>query len=159
MVMLNPSPGPAASTCRLATSPGKTGGAKGITDVAGNQLDGEFRGNLKSDGSGYETLLQSGAYRDGLSGDGAQGGVFQVGYLVVPNGNVIFAQPDAESVREQYKRVVDQLRPKMREAAAMLGSCERLLSSETKSGNIPSFRLGARVLYSIAKLEAWLESQ
>ncbi len=71
-------------------------GANVIRDVFNNQLDGEFRGNLKSDGSGYETLLQSGAYRDGLSGDGAQGGVFQVGYLVVPNGNVIFAQPDAQ---------------------------------------------------------------
>ncbi len=41
----------------------------------------------------------------------------------------IFAQPDAESVREQYKRVVDQLKPKMREAANMLDECrEELLA-------------------------------
>ena len=32
----------------------------------------------------------------------------------------IFAQPDADSVREQLKRVVDQLKPKMRDAANML---------------------------------------
>lgn len=41
----------------------------------------------------------------------------------------IFAQPDAESVREQYRRVVDQLKPKMREAANMLDECrEELLA-------------------------------
>lgn len=41
----------------------------------------------------------------------------------------IFAQPDAESTREQYRRVVDQLRPKMRDAAAMLDECrEELLA-------------------------------
>ena len=41
----------------------------------------------------------------------------------------IFAQPDAESVREQYKRVVDQLKPKMRDAANLLDECrEELLA-------------------------------
>lgn len=41
----------------------------------------------------------------------------------------IFAQPDAESTREQYKRVVDQLKPKMREASVMLDECrEELLA-------------------------------
>lgn len=41
----------------------------------------------------------------------------------------IFAQPDGESVHDQYKRVVDQLRPKMRHAAAMLDACrEELLA-------------------------------
>lgn len=41
----------------------------------------------------------------------------------------IFAQPDAESVREQYRRVVEQLKPKMREAANMLDECrEELLA-------------------------------
>ncbi len=41
----------------------------------------------------------------------------------------IFAQPDAESTREQYKRVVEQLRPKMREASVMLDECrEELLA-------------------------------
>jgi excisionase family DNA binding protein len=46
-----------------------------------------------------------------------------------------------------------------REAAAMLGISERLLWSKTKSGEIPCVRLGTRVLYSIAKLSAWLENQ
>jgi len=41
----------------------------------------------------------------------------------------IFAQPDADSVLEQHKRVVEQLRPKMREAAKMLDDCrEELLA-------------------------------
>jgi hypothetical protein len=71
-------------------------GSTVIKDIFNNQLDGEFRGNLKSDGTGYETLMQTGQYRNGLSGDGYQGGVFQVGYLVVPNGNVIYARPDAQ---------------------------------------------------------------
>jgi excisionase family DNA binding protein len=46
-----------------------------------------------------------------------------------------------------------------REAAAMLGVSERLLWSKTKNGEIPCVRLGTRVLYSIAKLSAWLENQ
>lgn len=41
----------------------------------------------------------------------------------------IFAQPDKESVLEQHKRVVEQLRPKMRDAAKMLDECrEELLA-------------------------------
>ena len=41
----------------------------------------------------------------------------------------IFAQPDADSVLEQHKRVVEQLKPKMRDAANMLGECrEELLA-------------------------------
>lgn len=49
--------------------------------------------------------------------------------LVATLVRTIFAQPDAESTREQYKRVVDQLKPKMREAATMLDDCrEELLA-------------------------------
>lgn len=41
----------------------------------------------------------------------------------------IFAQPDADSVLEQHKRVVEQLRPKMKDAARMLDECrEELLA-------------------------------
>jgi hypothetical protein len=46
-----------------------------------------------------------------------------------------------------------------REAAAMLCISERLLWSKTKSGEIPCVRVGTRVVYSIAKLSAWLENQ
>lgn len=41
----------------------------------------------------------------------------------------IFAQPDKESVLEQHKRVVEQLRPRLRDAAKMLDECrEELLA-------------------------------
>jgi putative transposase len=41
----------------------------------------------------------------------------------------IFAQPDADSVLDQHKRVVEQLKPKMRDAANMLEECrEELLA-------------------------------
>jgi transposase-like protein len=43
----------------------------------------------------------------------------------------IFAQPDADSVREQHKRVVEQLRPKMRDAANMLDECKEELLAFT----------------------------
>lgn len=46
-----------------------------------------------------------------------------------------------------------------RETAEILNISTRLLWTKTKSGEIPSVRLGTRVLYSIAKLRAWLESQ
>jgi hypothetical protein len=64
-----------------------------IYDLFGNQMDGEFLGNPTSSG-GYETLLPTGQYRAGLSGDLVPGGSFETGYVVVPNGNVIFARPD-----------------------------------------------------------------
>ena len=43
---------------------------------------------------GYEDLLPNGQYRAGLSGDGTSGGSFETGYIVVPNGNVIYVRPD-----------------------------------------------------------------
>lgn len=46
-----------------------------------------------------------------------------------------------------------------RETAEILNISTRLLWTKTKSGDIPSIRLGARVLYPMAKLRAWLESQ
>ena len=45
-----------------------------------------------------------------------------------------------------------------RETAEMLSISARLLWTKTKSGEIPSVQLGRRVLYSIEKLRAWLES-
>lgn len=70
--------------------------ASPIKDVFGNWLDGEFTGNLSADGNSYENLLSTGVVRpNDMSGDGAQGGAFQIGYIVVPHGNVIYARPDA----------------------------------------------------------------
>jgi transposase-like protein len=40
----------------------------------------------------------------------------------------IFAQPDAESVRAQHARTVEQLQPRFKEAARMLGDAEEILS-------------------------------
>lgn len=69
-------------------------GAAAIRDVFGNLLDGEFLGNQTATGT-YETLLPDGQYRgNDLSGDGVPGGAFTTGFVVVPNGNVIFARPD-----------------------------------------------------------------
>ncbi len=64
-----------------------------IFDIFGNQIDGEFLGNPTPQG-GWEDLLPNGQYRAGMSGDGVAGGGFETGYVVVPNGNVIFAKPD-----------------------------------------------------------------
>lgn len=68
-------------------------GVNTIVDAFGNQLDGEFLGDRDGKG-GFETLLPNGQYRTGLSGDGVAGGAFETGYVVVPNGNIIYARPD-----------------------------------------------------------------
>jgi len=64
-----------------------------IFDIYGNKLDGEFLGTPSETGS-YETLLPNGQYRVGMTGDGVGGGAFVTGFVVVPNGNVVFAKPD-----------------------------------------------------------------
>src|SRR5690606_15975258 len=64
-----------------------------IFDVFGNHVDGEFLGNPTELG-GWETLLPNGLERPGLSGDGVEGGAFMTGYIVAPNGNIIYARPD-----------------------------------------------------------------
>lgn len=47
-----------------------------------------------------------------------------------------------------------------REAARALSVCERTLWSLTQPrGPIPSIRLGARVLYPVAALQSWINSQ
>ena len=47
-----------------------------------------------------------------------------------------------------------------REAAKVLSVCERTLFSLTAPrGPIPSVRLGSRVLYPVAALEAWIASE
>ena len=69
-------------------------GNNALVDQFGNPLDGEFLGNPRSDGNGYEDLLPNGQYRAGLSGDGLPGGSFVTGFVVVPNGNIIYARPD-----------------------------------------------------------------
>ena len=63
-----------------------------IFDQFGNQVDGEFLGDQTANGT-FEDLLPTGQYRPGLSGDGVAGGSFATGYVVVANGNVIFANP------------------------------------------------------------------
>jgi large repetitive protein len=85
-------------------------GANAIIDLFGNQVDGEFLGNPTALGSlpvsisaatpapepalQYEDLLPNGQYRAGLSGDGVAGGAFTTSFVVVPNGNVLYARPD-----------------------------------------------------------------
>jgi hypothetical protein len=68
-------------------------GTNRIIDLFGNQLDGEFLGSERSDGT-YENLMPNGSYRAGLSGDAVAGGAFTTGFSIVPNGNVIYARPD-----------------------------------------------------------------
>lgn len=43
----------------------------------------------------------------------------------------IFAQPDTDQVRDQHRRVVEQLKPKMRDAATMLDDCKEELLAFT----------------------------
>lgn len=71
-----------------------SGAATGLFDIYGNQFDGEFLGTPTALG-GYEDLLPNGQYRNGLTGDGVGGGAFVTSFVVVPNGNVIYARPDA----------------------------------------------------------------
>ena len=72
-----------------------------ITDIFGNVLDGEFVGYQNASGK-YVDQLQNGTIRGAgnselpdLSGDGNAGGAFMTGFVVVPNGNIIYAQADA----------------------------------------------------------------
>jgi len=76
-------------------------GTQAINDVYGNQLDGEFLGYQNAQGK-FVDQLNTGAVRGSgqfdtpdLSGDGTPGGAFVTGFVVVPNGNVIYARPDA----------------------------------------------------------------
>ena len=79
-----------------------------IDDIYGNQLDGEFLGNPTASSS-YSDLLNTGVVRtNDMSGDGAAGGAFMTGFVVVPPafqftdsqgvvhtyGNIIYARPD-----------------------------------------------------------------
>lgn len=49
------------------------------------------------------------------------------------------------------------LRPK--QAAVFLSISPRKLWSMTASGEIPSFKMGGAVCYSVAALEAWINEQ
>ena len=62
--------------------------------ATGMTIDGEFLGNPKPNGIGFENLLPTGEFRPGLSGDLVPGGSFETGFVVVPNGNVVFVKPD-----------------------------------------------------------------
>ncbi|MBN2024393.1 MAG: helix-turn-helix domain-containing protein [Pirellulales bacterium] len=46
-----------------------------------------------------------------------------------------------------------------REAAAALGIGSKLLWSKTKAGEIPHVKIGGRIIYGVADLEAWIASQ
>ncbi|MBX6312577.1 MAG: hypothetical protein IRY99_06610, partial [Isosphaeraceae bacterium] len=65
-----------------------------IFDAFGNQADLEFLANPTPQG-GFEDLLPNGQYRAGLTGDGVGGGAFVTSFVVVANGNVLYARPDA----------------------------------------------------------------
>ncbi len=67
-----------------------------IFDIYGNQADLEFLGDQTANGT-FEDLLPNGQYRAGLTGDDVPGGGFATGYVVVPYGNVIFANPSYNS--------------------------------------------------------------
>jgi hypothetical protein len=94
-------------------------GSDAIFDIFGNQLDGEFLGNLAANNTyiansnfdgytaspitatgnflpaTYQDLLPDGTYRQNdLSGDGTAGGAFETGFTVVPNGSILYARPD-----------------------------------------------------------------
>ncbi len=76
-------------------------GTQAIKDVFGNQLDGEFLGYQNAAGK-FINQLNTGQVRGAgtfeapdLTGDGTPGGAFVTGFVVVPNGNVIYARPDA----------------------------------------------------------------
>jgi hypothetical protein len=77
-----------------STANNSTSANSAIFDQFGNQLDGEFLGNQIADGS-YQDLLPNGSQRTGMSGDGTSGGAFVTGFVVVPNGNIIYAKPGA----------------------------------------------------------------
>ncbi|WP_435005816.1 Ig-like domain-containing protein [Tundrisphaera lichenicola] len=75
-------------------------GANTLTDIFGNQLDGEFKGYKDANGT-YVNLLPNGQVRGtsampDLSGDGIAGGAFMTGFVVVPNGNILYARADAQ---------------------------------------------------------------
>ena len=76
-------------------------GQTAINDVYGNQLDGEFLGYHNANYK-YVDQLPNGQTRGAganelpdLSGDGSPGGAFMTGFVVVPNGNIIFTRADA----------------------------------------------------------------
>ncbi len=74
-------------------------GQAAIRDIFGNQLDGEFLGYQGSNNV-YVDQLPNGQVRGSaalpdLTGDGINGGAFMTGFVVVANGNVIFASADA----------------------------------------------------------------
>ena len=74
--------------------PNSVSAGNAVFDLFGNQIDGEFLGNQIADGS-YQDLQSNGQQRIGLSGDGTAGGAFLTGYVVVANGNIIYAKPGA----------------------------------------------------------------
>ncbi|WP_152050601.1 S8 family serine peptidase [Tautonia marina] len=79
-------------------------GSEEIKDVFGNHADLEFLGNQKPTGTDFEVFMPDGTYRDGLTGDGVDGGTFVTGFAVVPGqrlgsdgrvrGNIIYTRPD-----------------------------------------------------------------
>ena len=82
-------------------------GSTAITDIYGNQLDGENLGNPTSQSSpefpsssnftlpNYQDLQSNGTERtDDMSGDGVAGGAFTAAFTVVNYGNVVYARPD-----------------------------------------------------------------
>ncbi|MCE9618484.1 MAG: helix-turn-helix domain-containing protein [Planctomycetes bacterium] len=60
---------------------------------------------------------------------------------------------------ESKKQVSPTLALRPREAARALGIGQRKLWELTKTGVIPSVRIGTCVLYQVSQLEAWLTAR
>ncbi|MFC1764033.1 DUF3987 domain-containing protein [Planctomycetota bacterium] len=58
------------------------------------------------------------------------------------------------TTQQQQKLLLTRL-----EAAQALGICERTLDTYTKIGEIPSLRVGSRVLYSVQALQVWIQEK
>lgn len=65
----------------------------------------------------------------------------------------------APAVPKLTQGVMDQILVNEREAARLLGVCEKTLYNLRTEGRVPHLRLGSRVLYSPDALKKWVESQ
>jgi len=64
--------------------------------------------------------------------------------------------PPREAGADDHQHHNHRLLIGAREAARLLGIGERLLAELTSDGSLPSRKIGARRLYSVAELDAWI---
>ncbi len=60
------------------------------------------------------------------------------------------------TIGQKTPQPVERLLVAPRDAAKMLAICERTLFALTKSGDVPSVRIGRAVRYSVDDLRAWI---